>query len=307
MLKRSFSYEKKITFIVVAIFFIMALYHFFTRRFFELITWLGAIFIILYYYYKNKREKEDYEKAKHEWEQMAFEQRILIKKMETMMENAEKLGIIGELAAGIAHEVRNPLTTLKGFLQLMNLEVDAAKKSYVDLMLTEVDRIDMITDEFMSIARPHEQHFKRENIVYLMEHVISFLHPQAQLKNVQVLLRTNGEIPFLYCDGNQLKQVFINIMKNAFEAMPKGGYLYIMISCEDTNFFKIEFTDEGIGMPEEVLAKLGQPFYTLKESGHGLGIMMCKRIIDAHNGTMKIKSNLQEGTTFTIYLPIKEK
>jgi signal transduction histidine kinase len=305
ILKQIIPYEKKVAILAVLLFFILAVYHYMTRQYFELSIWLAAIVITIYLYSKNKQEKDHYNHSRKEWDQITREQKNLILKMESMMNDAEKLGILGELAAGIAHEVRNPLTTLKGFLQLLRSDLDDHKKSFVDLMLTEVDRIEMITDEFMSVARPHATLNKEENIVSLIEQVVKLLQPQALLKNVQVLFSTNRDIIALNCGGNQLKQVFINIMKNAFDAMPSGGKLYIK-ARQNTESIEIQFIDEGIGMSEEVLAKLGEPFFTQKEGGHGLGIMMCRKIIETHAGRLEIQSKPGEGTTFTICLPIEK-
>lgn len=228
-----------------------------------------------------------------------------LKQMEAQIRENEKLGILGELAAGIAHEVRNPLTTLKGFLQLIKADREHYEQSFIDLMLNEVDRIEMITDEFMSVARPHARLFKEENIVEILEYVIKFLQPQALLKSVEVHLLVKETISPIICEKNQLKQVFINLIKNAFEAMPSGGNIYIEVTQPFLDFIGIQFTDEGIGIPEELITKLGQPFFTLKEGGNGLGLMMCRKIIDSHKGTMDISSRIGEGTTFKIGLPVK--
>ncbi len=226
-----------------------------------------------------------------------------LKGMEAQIRENEKLGVLGELAAGIAHEVRNPLTTLKGFLQLIKADNEHYEKSFVDLMLNEVDRIEMITDEFMSVARPQARVFKQENIVEILEYVVKFLQPQGLLKGVEVHLDFENQDALLICEKNQLKQVFINLIKNAFEAMPSGGNIYIKVKNQIPSFIEIQIIDEGIGMPEDVIQKIGQPFFTLKEGGNGLGLMMCQKIIDAHNGTMTISSIMGKGTTFRICLP----
>jgi signal transduction histidine kinase len=303
MLREFLSFERKVSYVAVMIFIILAVYHYFTGQYIELSIWIAAIFITFYLSVKNNQEKEHYNHSKHEWDKISQEQKKMIMRMESMMNDAEKLGILGELAAGIAHEVRNPLTTLKGFLQLLSPDLDEQKKSFVDLMLAEVDRIEMITDEFMSVARPHTFVNKEENIISLLEQVVKLLEPQSLLKNVRVLLSTNRDYIPLQCGGNQLKQVFINIMKNAFDAMPSGGSLYIKARIEHESVI-IQFIDEGIGMSEEVVTKLGEPFFTQKEGGHGLGVMMCKKIIETHHGTLDIQSTVGKGSTFTIYLPI---
>jgi signal transduction histidine kinase len=228
-----------------------------------------------------------------------------LKDMEEQVRNSEKLGIVGELAAGIAHEVRNPLTTLKGFLQLLNSDLDEHKKTFIQLMLSEVERIEMITDEFMSVARPHVHNYSMEDALEIMNHVYKFLQPQALLKGVQMSLDADENLPSLYCEKNQLKQVFINIVKNSIEAMPQeGGQIHIRVSQRDNEAIIYEFTDNGVGIPEEFISKIGQPFFTSKAGGNGLGLMMSKKIIDQHQGNMHIATKIGEGTTFTITLPI---
>jgi signal transduction histidine kinase len=226
-----------------------------------------------------------------------------LKEMEAQIRENEKLGVLGELAAGIAHEVRNPLTTLKGFLQLIKADSNLYEPSFVELMLTEVDRIEMITDEFMSVARPHAHLFKNEDILEIIQYVVKFMQPQALLKGVDIHLKSCETLPALVCEKNQLKQVFINLIKNAIEAMPKGGNIHIELKKKNLGFVDINIRDEGIGIPEDVVEKLGQPFFTLKDGGNGLGLMMCRKIIEAHNGLMEIKSKIGVGTTFIVRLP----
>lgn len=228
-----------------------------------------------------------------------------LKEMETQIRENEKLGVLGELAAGIAHEVRNPLTTLKGFLQLIKADRNLYDPSFIELMLTEVDRIEMITDEFMSVARPHAHLFKKEDIVEILQYIVKFMQPQALLKGVEIYLKSSEKLPALICEKNQLKQVFINLIKNAIEAMPKGGNINIEIKRNSLSFIDIVISDEGIGIPDDVVEKLGQPFFTLKDGGNGLGLMMCRKIIDAHNGAMEIESKIGIGTTFIVRLPFE--
>lgn len=227
-----------------------------------------------------------------------------LKHMEEMIRSSEKLGVLGELAAGIAHEVRNPLTTLKGFLQLIRNDSDTQNQIYIKLMLEEVDRIEQITNEFMAVAKPQALLFKPENISEIINQVVSLLQPQALLHGVEILLEETDSPKTIFCEKNHLKQVFINLMKNAFEAMPNGGTLSIHIKEHNQNSIKIEFSDTGIGIPEDALKKLGEPFFTMKENGNGLGLMMCKKIIEQHQGEIDVISVMNNGTTFKIILPL---
>ena len=147
--------------------------------------------------------------------------------------------------------------------------------------------------------------FKKEDIVEILQYIVKFMQPQALLKGVEINLNSSEKLPALICEKNQLKQVFINLIKNAIEAMPKGGNINIEIKRNSLSFIDIVISDEGIGIPDDVVEKLGQPFFTLKDGGNGLGLMMCRKIIDAHNGAMEIESKIGIGTTFIVRLPFE--
>jgi PAS domain S-box-containing protein len=224
-------------------------------------------------------------------------------KTEELLRRTEKLSVVGELAAGFAHEIRNPLTTIKGFLQLIKQETDEKKLEYMAIMLNEIDRLEMITNEFMVVAKPQVTNYQMEDLQVFTEKVIQFLQPQALLKDVEMVLKVNQSLPQVYCDRNQLRQVFINLYKNAMEAMPSGGQITTVLTVEDDHLL-ISITDQGIGIPENLIPRLGEPFYTLKEKGTGLGLMVSRKIIESHHGTLTIDSKINVGTTMTIRLPI---
>ncbi len=226
-----------------------------------------------------------------------------LKKTEELLRKSEKLAVVGELAAGVAHEIRNPLTTLKGFTKLLKEDVDQTRLPLLDLMTSELDRIEIITNEFMTIAKPQAIEYKTTKIKEIIDQVLAFLEPQAILQNVDINKQyTNTDIEVL-CDENQLKQVFINIIKNAFEAMPTGGNLTVDIKKDVTSDITISIRDTGVGIPEEIIPKLCEPFYTLKEKGTGLGLMVSYRILEAHKGNIKFSSELSKGTEVTVKLP----
>ncbi|MEH7382034.1 PAS domain S-box protein [Bacillus sp. JJ1533] len=220
---------------------------------------------------------------------------------EEMIRRSDKLSVVGQLAAGVAHEIRNPLTTLKGFVQLFKSSID---KQYVDVMLTELDRINLIVSEFLILSKPQATKYEHINIKQILNSIISLLMPHAILKNIQFHLEIDNEIPFIRCEQNQLKQVFINIVKNAIEAMPQGGNIHVKINVTSNEMVNIQIIDEGVGIDEEQIPKLGEPFFSTKENGTGLGLMVSFRIIENHGGTMKVSSQLNKGTTIDINLPI---
>ncbi|MFD1776523.1 sensor histidine kinase [Paenibacillus rhizophilus] len=222
-------------------------------------------------------------------------------RMEELLRQSEKLTTVGQLAAGVAHEIRNPLTTLRGFLQLQR-EKQMLVPLHVDLMLSELERINLIVSEFLILAKPQAVRFQQKDVRQILHDVISLLDSQAHLHNIEVKDEFEITPAMVHCEENQLKQVFINIIKNGIESMSAGGTLTLeQKRIEDS--IVIVITDEGEGIPAEMLPKLGQPFFTNKETGTGLGLMISQRIIQAHKGMMEIESQVGRGTSVTIALP----
>jgi PAS domain S-box-containing protein len=224
------------------------------------------------------------------------------KKAEVFLLQSEKLSIVGELAAGVAHEIRNPLTTVKGFLQLYQLENPAMK--YGDLLQDELERIEIITSEFLSMAKPQAAAYTLVNVKDVIEQTLEFLTPQSLLNNIEFKREYQGAYFPVTCVKNQLKQVFLNILKNAIESMPSGGEIHICLQTEANGECLISIQDQGCGIPEEHLHRLGQPFYSLKEKGTGLGLMISHKIIKQYHGRIAYQSKVDEGTRTEIRLPI---
>lgn len=224
---------------------------------------------------------------------------------EKQAQQMEKLSVVGELAAGIAHEIRNPLTSLKGFAKIVKESVTDQKLiPYLDIMLDEMDRINQIVNEFMFIAKPKENvRFQYTNINKLLGDCIQFMGPQANLKSINIELEAEVQIN-LNCDENQIKQVLINILQNAIEATENNGH-FIGVSLEEMSAESVMITvsDKGCGISETRFNRLFEPFYSTKEKGTGLGLLTCKRIIDLHQGSIDIESQPGEGTTIRIVLP----
>ncbi|ANE45950.1 hypothetical protein SY83_06220 [Paenibacillus swuensis] len=222
-------------------------------------------------------------------------------KTEELLRQSDKLTVVGQLAAGVAHEIRNPLTTLRGFVQLQRYQ--KATEEHVTLMLSELDRINLIVSEFLVLAKPQAVNYQYKSINSILRSVLSLLEPQALLHNIEFHVISEEELPLVKCEENQLKQVFINVLKNAIDAMPEGGNITIYLEPEGKHALRLRFVDEGIGIPEEDLQQVGSPFYTGKENGTGLGIMVSQRLIENHHGHMHITSDVGVGTTVEIMLP----
>ncbi|GAA0345445.1 hypothetical protein GCM10008967_39850 [Bacillus carboniphilus] len=226
------------------------------------------------------------------------------KHTEQELVKSEKLSAVGQLSASIAHEIRNPLTALKGFLQLINASTGKdIEESYLEVMAGEIEWIDLITGELLLLAKPQAHHFKFEQIQEIFKDVKMLLGSQALMNRVDIKV-IHGDLPRVRCVGNQLKQVFINLIKNAIESMPNGGEITVEIKQKNKRTLSILVTDEGCGIPEEVIENIGMPFYTTKQKGTGLGLMTSLKIIEAHQGTIDFSSKVGEGTTVRIDLPI---
>lgn len=228
------------------------------------------------------------------------------KEAEEKILKTEKLSMVGELAAGIAHEIRNPLTTIRGFVQILDHFSEEKKFLYSKTILEEIDRINFIISEFMVFAKPHTVYFKECNIIELLKKVLHLLGAEAALKNVEISSKFQSEYIFIYGEKNQLTQVFLNMIKNSIEALPIGGKIHISITTKD-NHALISIKDNGIGMTEDQLQKLGQPFYTTKDDGNGLGLMVSYKIIEKHKGRISVESKPEKGTQFTITFPLLTK
>ncbi|USK41378.1 PAS domain S-box protein [Cytobacillus firmus] len=224
--------------------------------------------------------------------------------MEEQLRKSDTLNVIGELAAGIAHEIRNPMTALKGFIQLLEGSVKEDYTMYFNVITTELSRIDSIINEFLILAKPQAVKFVEKDISQIMKETVDLLSAQAVLHNVQFRTYYEQNLPRVFCETNQMKKVFINIIKNAIEVMPKGGYITVSIQKESDQRVHISIGDEGTGIPAHKIKKLGEPFYTTKERGTGLGLMVTYKIIEEHKGTIEVESKLGQGTVFHIYLPI---
>ncbi|CAM4002810.1 PAS domain S-box protein [Mesobacillus thioparans] len=227
------------------------------------------------------------------------------KKSEEMLHRQDKLAAVGQLAAGVAHEIRNPLTSMKGYAEFLQLdETDSQRQEFIEIILDEIDRVNNIVEEFMVLAKPKAVELEEKNIIPIVDNVVSMLKFEARKRNVKLEVEAPDEIIQIECDENRLKQVFLNFIKNGIEAMPDGGDLKVKTEIQDDQVL-ISIKDTGVGIPPETLKKIGEPFYTTKKNGNGLGLMVSFKIIESHNGKVYIESEQNKGTTFKIVLPAK--
>lgn len=227
------------------------------------------------------------------------------KRAEEMLIKSEKLSIVGQLAAGVAHEIRNPLTSLKGFVQLLQTKV-SGYDMYFDIMLDELERINFIVSEFLVIAKPQSVHYQPKQIGPILHSTAALLNSQAIMNNVQIITKLDEDLSPVNCDENQIKQVFINILNNSIDSMPEGGNIILEARKHDDNHIIVRCSDQGCGIPENRIPRLGEPFYTTKEKGTGLGLMVSFKIIENHRGRLRIESEVHTGTTVEIIFPVAE-
>ncbi|EJS13271.1 ATP-binding protein [Bacillus mycoides] len=224
--------------------------------------------------------------------------------------DAEKFSLAGRIAAGIAHEVRNPLTTVRGYLQFLQDNVSPSNKElFKSLLIPELDRANSIITKFLAISKTRE--FTREPFpinTFLREYIQQLLASEVFLHNISIDYEFSTELDgvLVNIDRHELVQVFLNLFQNAIDARGERPLSIQISSYRLDNFVRITFTDNGTGVPPAIQEYIFDPFFSTKDSGTGLGLSVTKKIIQNHNGTLKMSSN-QNGTTFTISIPILPK
>lgn len=227
-----------------------------------------------------------------------------MKKLEEQMMHSEKMASLGRLTAGIAHEIGNPLTSVFSFVQILKeIEEDEFKRESLETIYFHIERIANILKQLSGFSKTPPLEFRSWNINGLIETALSLIQYDKRAKDVRIIRELSPEVPEIITDGNQLSQVFINIILNAFDAMPEGGSLTLRSLVQNGDLI-IEFEDTGVGISEENLSRIFDPFYTTKEKGTGLGLAVSYSIIKKLNGSLTVKSEPKKGSKFTIILPI---
>ena len=231
-----------------------------------------------------------------------------IKNLEKKVERSERLASLGRMAAGIAHEIRNPLSSIKGFAQYFRkkFDPDSEDAAYAQVMANEVDRLNRFIQDLLNFAKPQEPRFNPVDITTLMQHTLKLTEPDFREKNIRVEARFDEAIPPVMADGDMITQALLNILINASEAMENGGKLTITVRKNHEQSVHIFIEDNGKGISPADLRKIFDPFFTLKSGGSGLGLAIVYRIIENHHGEIEVTSQPGKGTTFKINLPFKQ-
>jgi two-component system, sporulation sensor kinase B len=236
---------------------------------------------------------------------------VLIEQIITNMKNrerylqSERLNVVSELSASVSHEIRNPLTVTSGFLQLLNQSttITPEEKRYIEISLLELNRAENIVSDYLSFAKPQSVNMVFSNLKTEIEYTKNLIIPYATMHQVDVQLQFSNTLNKSY-DRNQIQQCLINLFKNGIEAMKEtgGGTLFIDISEQKQNII-IRIQDTGIGMTKEEMSRLGKPYFSTKEEGTGLGMLMVYSTINKVQGSIEVDSEKGMGTTFLITIP----
>ncbi len=236
---------------------------------------------------------------------------------------SERINAVKLLAAGVAHEIGNPLNALNIHLQLLDREVvkmhadlDAGSAvagealdylhELTEVARTEVGRLDQVITQFLQAIRPSKPQLASQQIEILLEETLTLLRQEVENRNINIEIERPEKLPRIKVDGGQIKQVFFNIIRNAFQAMPDGGQLSIVLFTTD-EYFGISFRDSGVGIEPDAFSRIFEPYHTTKSGGSGLGLMIVQRIVQEHGGQIEVMSKQNTGTGFTVLLPLAER
>jgi signal transduction histidine kinase len=239
------------------------------------------------------------EKAKQELEQYHFQQ----------MERADRLASIGEMATGIAHEIKNPLAGISGAISVLadDLPEDDGRREIFRQVLEQIARLDKTSTDLLYFGRPGTPEFGYVNINSLVKKTLFFISQHPEARNIHRIKELTRDLPPVWVDEKQIQQVLFNVIINAIQAMPDGGTLSIQTepwTGEGQARVRVLVTDTGKGIPEADLERIFIPFHTTKTQGTGLGLPICRRLLEEHGGSLRVQSRVGEGTTFIIELPV---
>jgi len=241
---------------------------------------------------------DNLEQAKIELEKYHYQQ----------MERADRLAAVGEMSTGIAHEIKNPLACISGAVSVLADEYDEndPRREIVSKVLEQINRLDKTATDLLAFGKPGTPEFSYVDINELLKKTLFFVAQHPEARNVERIFELTRDLPLVWIDIKQIQQVFFNIIINAIQAMPDGGLLTLTtdrVKQGDDEFVRVTIRDTGKGISAELLAKIFVPFFTTKTQGTGLGLPICRQLVEHNHGIIEVESALQQGTTFSILLP----
>jgi signal transduction histidine kinase len=234
-----------------------------------------------------------------------------LKQSQHIIRRADRLSSLGQLTAGLAHEIRNPLVAIRTFTQLLPERYQDLdfRNSFQSLALKEVDRICGLVNDLLSFARPSAPNVSAENVNEIVDGIVRILDTEAKEKGVQIYRRLAANLPKVLIDKEQIKQVSMNIILNALQSIQGKGVVEVatrlFIKDGSSEFVQVSVHDSGVGIPEKDLENIFNPFFTTKKEGVGLGLSISHQIVQEHGGYIMVESQVSRGTTFFINLPVK--
>ncbi|MGE5586602.1 MAG: ATP-binding protein [Clostridia bacterium] len=243
---------------------------------------------------------------------VTFEDVTELRELQRQVHEAAKLAAVGELSAGLAHEVRNPLGAIKACSQFLEDRVpeDESLRRFTRILVREVDRLDHLVERLLGFARPRESDMQYVDVHEILDRMVSLVGLKARQARVEVVRRYQPDLPGVFADPEKLQQAFLNIMLNAIDAMPRGGVLAVATATcggpeqAASSRVRIDFRDTGVGIPPDQLDKVFTPFFTTRERGTGLGLAIARRVVSEHGGEITVESMPGVGTAFSIFLPV---
>jgi signal transduction histidine kinase len=236
------------------------------------------------------------------------ESRIEIERLHrTQMSRAEHLATLGELATGLAHEIRNPLAGIAGVIEIIGRDLPSTSpaRSVVKEVRQEIARINQIVTDLLQTARPHPPRVRKSDLNTTVEHAVMLGRQQALAKSVEITLQKDASLPEVEHDSDQIHQVLLNLLLNALQAIELNGKVTVTVRQQGTTAV-VEVADNGRGIPSKDLPNIFRPFYTTKGDGTGLGLSLARRIVEDHHGRIDVTSAFGEGTAFAVVLPLQE-
>jgi two-component system, NtrC family, sensor histidine kinase HydH len=230
-----------------------------------------------------------------------------IRDLQEKVRRSERLASLGRLAAGVAHEIRNPLSSIRGFAQFFQNRFKGQEKEqeYASVMVREVDRLNRVITELLDFARPKEPHRELHSAGEILEQTLKLLESELAKKNIAVEKNLGASLPRILVDRDQLSQAFLNLLLNALESMEGAGKIRISMESGGAEVLAISISDTGRGIPKEDLERVFEPFFSTKRKGTGLGLAIVHQIVESHKGEIQVESREGQGATFRITLPIR--